>query len=140
MNLKKILYESFDRGLTKNEALKLSDALKKSTGLARERNDIKNIRDAVSGSARTAFSPGFEIEVLRKINSQSLKGSDQYILFTSLNSAFRKLAYATIIFIIITLSYNFGKSGNISLKSALGIKQQNSSLADEFKNLFSFYE
>ena len=141
MNIKKLLYESFDRKLTKNEEKKLLSALNKSVILSKEENEISSIRELIAGNMQRDFSPGFEIEVINRINSRITDGSSLYIFFSSMNTAFRKLAYATIIFIIITLTYNFSKSGNISLQSALGIKQQNStSLADDFKNLFSFYE
>lgn len=95
----------------------------------------------ISDNTQKDFSPGFELEVMRRINSQTTEVSYQYIFFNTINSAFKKLAYTTIIFLILTLSYNFEKNGNISFQSALGIKQQdNTSLAEEFKNLFSFYD
>ena len=141
MKLKKLLYESFDRVLTKKELYKLDIALNKSRILAKEKNDISNLREMISSNnMQRDFSPGFEFEVIRKINSHPTRGSYQYIFFNSLNMVFRKIAYATVIFIILTLSYNFGKSGSISFQSALGIKQQDTSLADDFKNLFSFYD
>jgi len=139
MNIKKLLYESFDRNLSKSDAKKLDTALKKSGNLSKEINDITLFREIIARNTQKDFSPGFESEVLRKINSRAIKGNYQNVFFNSLNTAFRKLAFAVIIFIIITLSYNIGKSGNISFQSAMGIKQQNTSLADDFKYLFYFY-
>ena len=140
MNSKRLLYESFDRKLTKDEAQKLGKALNNSTDLNKERSDISYLRKMIKESSQKDFSPGFELEVMRRINFPATIGNYQYIFFNSLNTAFRRLVYATIIFILLTLSYNFGKSGNISFQSAFGIRQQDSSLVDDFKNLFSFYD
>jgi hypothetical protein len=139
MNIKKLLYESFDRKLSKDEAQKLNSAFNKHQDLNTERDGISYVRKMVLNSGQKDFSPDFEYELMRKINSPAEKGNYQYIFFNSLNTAIRKLAFATIIFIILTLTYNFGRIGNISFQSAIGIKQQTTSFADDFKNLFSFY-
>jgi hypothetical protein len=140
VNIIKLLYESFDRSLTKTEVRKLDKALNESDSLTQEKEDLSNLRKVIHYNTQRDFSPEFEFQVMRKISSPIAKSSYQYAFFNSLNTIFRKLAYATIIFIILTLSYNFEKNGNISIQSALGIKQQNTSLADEFKDLFSFYD
>lgn len=139
MNIKKLLYESFDRKLSKDESLDLNSELEKNYDLNKEKNDITYMREMVLNSGRKEFNPGFEYELMRKINSPAEKGNYQYVFFNSLNTAFKRLAFATIIFIILTLTYNFGRIGNISFQSAFGIKQQTTSFADDFKNLFSFY-
>jgi activator of HSP90 ATPase len=139
MNIKKLLYESFDRNLSKSEANKLKNALIKSESLKKEQSELSTFREVIFQNTQKDFSPDFEFEVLRKINSRTTRGSYQDIFFNSLNTTFRRLAYAVLIFIILTLSYNFEKNGNISFRSALGVKQQNSSLAEDFKNLFSIY-
>jgi hypothetical protein len=140
MNIKKLLYESFDRNLTESERQKLDGALDSSNNLNKEKDEIFSLREMVFSNTQKDFSAGFEFEIIRRLNSSSTKGNYQYVFFNSLNTVFRRLAYATIIFIILTLSYNFGKSGNISFQSAIGIKQQNTSLVDDFTNLFSFYD
>jgi hypothetical protein len=140
MRIKKLLYESFDRNLTGKESQKLDKALTNSDSLNKERNDLSNLREMILNNTQKDFSTDFEFEVFRGLNQRKTDRSYQYIFFNSLNNLFKKLAYATLIFIILTLSYNFGKNGSISFQSALGIKQQNTSLADDFKNLFSFYE
>jgi hypothetical protein len=140
MRIKKLLYESFDRNLTGKESQKLDRALTNSDSLNKEKNDLSNLREMILNNTQKDFSADFEFEVFRRLKQRKTDRSYQYIFFNSLNKSFKKLAYATIIFIILTLSYNFEKSGSISIQSALGIKQQNTSLADDFKNLFSFYD
>jgi hypothetical protein len=140
MRIKKLLYESFDRNLTGKESQKLNKALTNSDSLNKEKNDLSNLRGMILKNTQKDFSAEFEFEVFRRLKQRKTDRNYQYIFFNSLNNSFKKLAYATIIFIILTLSYNFEKSGSISIQSALGIKQQNTSLADDFKNLFSFYD
>ena len=139
MNIKKLLYESFDRKLKAEESLKLDSALKQSAGLMNEKESISRLREVVSQNGQKEFSPDFEYNLMRRINMPAEKKNYQYIFFDSLSSVFRKTAFAAIIIIVLTLTYNFGRIGNISLQSALGIKQQTTSFADDFKNLFSFY-
>jgi len=139
MNIKKLLYESFDRKLKAEESLKLDSALKQSAGLMNEKESISRLREVVSQNGQKEFSPDFEYNLMRRINMPAEKKNYQYIFFDYLSSVFRKTAFAAIIIIVLTLTYNFGRIGNISLQSALGIKQQTTSFADDFKNLFSFY-
>ena len=140
MNVKKLLYESFERSLNEEEKNTLTDALVSSRELREEREKILGIRARLSAGAVRDFSDGFEEKVLRKINSPAVKKNTDYLFFKSLNMMFKRIVYATVIIIVISVSYNFSKSGSISIQSALGIKQQETTLADAFYNkLYSFF-
>ena len=139
MNIKKLLYENFDRKLKAEESIKLDSVLKQSAELMNEKESISRLREIVSQNGQREFSPEFEYNLMRKINMPAEKKNYQYVFFDYLSSVFRKTAFAAIIIIILTLTYNFGRIGNISVQSALGIKQQTTTFADDFKNLFSLY-
>lgn len=140
MNIRKLLYESFDRKLSEKEAEKLKTALSKSNKLNKEKSELSYMREMVFRNAQKDFSPGFELEVMRKLNLAGTKETYPVMFFNTLSKSFRPLAFASIIFILITLTYNVTKSGRISFQSAFGITQNNTTLADDVKSLFSFYQ
>ena len=141
MKIKKLLYESFERALTNEEEKILAKALACSEALRNEKENIIRLRESLSINAIKDFTPGFEERVLQKINSpKAAKRGGEYDFFNSLSFLFRKIVYATIIIVILSLSYNFTKYGQVSLKSALGIQSQKTSLAETFYNsLYSIF-
>ena len=141
MKIKKLLYESFDRELSKEEQGILNKTLVESDSLREEYDKLKKLRSFVSSNSSGDFKAGFEDNLMEKMHLIRNKPNRESVFFNSLSLLFKKITYVTIIILVITLSYNFTRSGNISLESAIGIKQQQSTLADSFyNNLYSIFK
>ena len=67
MNIKKILYKSFDKTLKEKEADFLKQGLSVSEELKKEKNDISVVRNIVSESRNTSFEDGFVDGVMDRI-------------------------------------------------------------------------
>lgn len=141
MKVNKLLYESFERSLSEEEAQKLQNALAVSSELRLEYERIRKLRNYVSAGAVRDFSAGFEDRVMDNIKPSGIKKDFLNPFLNSLSLLFGKIVYATVIIIIISVSYNLTKSGSISVQSALGISAQNgTTIADSFYNkLYSYF-
>lgn len=140
MNNRKLLYESFDRSLSAEEKKKLDKALTRSESLKKEKEEIAELRQFMASNKPADFKPVFELRVLAKLNPENKTKNQDFFFLNSLSFFFKRIAFITAIIVILALSYNFTRTGDISIKSALGIKSQQSSLADSFyNNLYSFF-
>ncbi|MDZ7261789.1 MAG: hypothetical protein ONB05_06765 [candidate division KSB1 bacterium] len=118
-----LLYRSFDSKLTKEEQQKLEKALAQSKELQEERARITKMRDVLSSSPAPAFKPFFVERVMRRIWLLAEKEKRQEIFFESLLYLFRRVALAGLLVLLALLSFNWIKSEQVSLSSALALPE-----------------
>jgi len=117
--LMKLLYRSFDTKLTPEEQRQLDQALNTSKPLQIRKARIERLREQLRSSAAQSFRPFFVERVVGCIRELQAQERNQEIFFEALVSVFRPVAVALLALLIVLLSYNFGKSDNKTIASAL---------------------
>lgn len=120
----RLLYRSLDIELTPEEKRELEAALRMSPQLKEERERIIALRKTLSAGAVQSFSPFFTEKVMQAVTSPVEKKNGVETFFASLQFAFRRVVLAGAVAILLLLVYNFAKSGDISVKAALGMPQE----------------
>ncbi|MBN2010115.1 hypothetical protein JW960_12290 [candidate division KSB1 bacterium] len=116
-----LLYQSFERALTQLEQKRLDEALKTSETLRREKAVLERLRQRVTDSSvDTKFRPFFADRVMSRIRSQTATGLRIESVWEGIIAAFRPIAIAATVVMIVLISYNLFKSKTISVASALG--------------------
>lgn len=120
--IKKLLYESFDRGLNERERNILNAALAESARLRKEKEDIMQMRNELSSQNGQKFKPFFVDQVMNEIRAwKDQKDSNEY--FDYISVLFRPVAIAATILIIALVSLNFIKSDRVSLEGAIAVPE-----------------
>lgn len=119
MNIKKILYRSFDSILSADEDKKLKEELLSSKELRKEKNKLEKLRILLANKSTKKFKSEFENNVLRKIR---LAKYPQIFFYREIQFAFRKFVFAAALIIAFLVIYNFGENGKITILSEEKIK------------------
>lgn len=117
-----LLYRSFDDTLSEAERRRLEDALASSPALRDEHNRLVQLRQMVSDSAVGSFKPWFAERVLARIMTKEARETD--LFFTALYAMFRRVVIATVVAILITVTYNLVQSGTISFAATFGFQEE----------------
>jgi hypothetical protein len=123
MNMKKLLYKSFDTGLSDSEKYALNEALKSSSELRKMKADIEAVRNAVKDTAITDFSPGFQTRLLNEISRSRIYISALSSFTDSLTLSFRKVAFSAAIILMLLIGYNLNEGNNYIFENILGISK-----------------
>jgi hypothetical protein len=102
----KLLYRSFDSNLRDKKRQQLTDALKKSQELQKEKERIFSMRQAVSESARQSFLPLFAERVMSQLNSVETKEKTLVASFEAFRAIFKRFALIAFLILIGLVSYN----------------------------------
>ena len=119
----KLLYKSFDVKLKKVEEKRLAEALNESGELRKEKRRIERMRDEITKSAATSFSPFFAEKVMREIDSIDESAMDLELMSEWLTYLFRRIAFGVAVAVIFLLIYNFLGFDQVSLAGAFGIPE-----------------
>ena len=119
MNVKKILYRSFDSILSAEKDKKLKEGLLSSKELREEKNKLEKLRILLASIRSGKFKSEFENNVLRKIR---LAKYPQIFFYREIQFAFKKFVIAAGLVIAFLVIYNFGEHGKINILSKEKIK------------------
>jgi len=108
-----LLYLSFDSNLDEKEQKQLTEALKNSEELRKEKEQILDQRRTVSDSAERSFKPFFAERVMNRIDSISEKNGLE-IFYETLKSVFRRFAIVSAVIMIVLISYNLATRDSLS--------------------------
>lgn len=117
-----LLYRSFDDELSSVEHEQLKQALRDSSELRGELEQIINMRARLAESAPDSFGPLFAQRVLNRLNSTVTKHNGEAFseLFLQM---FRPVAIAGAAAVILLLFINLYTGDSFSLQAALGISE-----------------
>jgi hypothetical protein len=138
MNTKKIerlIYKSLDTDLSRKEAILLNQELLQSEELLKKYSQLESIREAIYKTAETEFRPGFEEQLIRKINSTK---TEKFYLgwYESLVPSFQRIALTAVFILVVLVSYNLSNGNKYSIESLLGINDTSIEYAyDPLQNL-----
>jgi len=110
----KLLYRSFDSNLKEKERRQLTDALKKSEELQKEKERIFSMRQVVSDSALQSFLPHFAERVMSRLNSVETTEKTLIASFEAFRAIFRRFALIAFFILIGLVSYNLTCSDSLS--------------------------
>jgi anti-sigma factor RsiW len=102
----KLLYRSFDDGLSEKERKQLEEALEASTEIQREKEQIAAERQAISASAVQSFKPGFAERVMSRIQAMGEEENTLEAFYGTLKAVFRRLAVAAAVIMIALITIN----------------------------------
>ena len=111
-----LLLKSFDALLSDDEKKRLQTALDNSAELRREKEYIIQMRDELKSAAASSFAPGFDDQVMWKINEET-----ETEFASNLFHIFRPVAVAVMLLIIITAAFNMWNSDQISLEGIMAL-------------------
>jgi hypothetical protein len=112
MNIRKILYKSFDSILTEKEDKFLKEKLFLSEELRQKKERIEKLRMNLSAAHTGKFSSSFENDIKLKIQ---LKNYPKLFLYKELNFAFRRFVIAAILLITFLLTFNLSENGRLNV-------------------------
>ena len=121
MNIKKILYKSFDSILSIREDNILKNKLLSSEKLLQKKEKIENLRIELAIMKTGKFSSAFENNVLKMIHMQDYP---KMLLYKELNFAFKKLVITAILLIVFLIAFNFSEHGKVNILNKQNIKLQ----------------
>jgi hypothetical protein len=104
--LKKLLYRSFDGGLSHREKDMLDKALAESAELRREQEEIDRQRLALSQGREVSFGPMFAEQVVDRLSSPQPHENGMEALYLAFKSMFTKVAVVGVALALVLLSYN----------------------------------
>lgn len=115
-----LLYRSLDTDLSKEEQKELSEALSSSLELREEQKRIEEMRRAIAENVERSFNPFFSARVMRQIKAKSDEQEDFWGAFVW---AFRRVALASALAILLLIVSNFFVGDSFSLDKMLGMPQ-----------------
>lgn len=115
-----LLYRSFDDDLTKEEQMELSKALSLSPQLREEKKRITEIRQMIQHEAVRSFKPFFSVRVMLRLRKKTLGQED---FFRALVWAFRRVALAGVVAILLLIANSIWVEKSRSLDTVLGLPQ-----------------
>ncbi len=101
----RLLYKSFDAELSAKEEQILKQAFGECKDLEHTKQTLHAIRNGLADGAAGGFHPFFADKVMHKINNRNREIRKVYF-FESLRAAFRRVALAGALAILILLSFN----------------------------------
>ncbi len=118
--LLELLYRSFDDELTKEEQRELVEALSFWPELREEKKRITEMRQMIASEAVRSFKPFFSNRVMRRLKEKTTTGED---FFESLLWAFRRIALAGALALLLLIANNVLTERSASLNSLLRMPQ-----------------
>lgn len=113
--LRNMLKASFDRDLTPEEDIGLSNALNDSAELQEEKNQLQGIWEAMK-QFQPSFNSGFSLHLMYRIaEERQLKTSRAFVI------AFQRIALPLLVAASLFLFVSVAKSGDFSAESIIGI-------------------
>jgi anti-sigma factor RsiW len=115
-----LLYRSFDDELPKEEQRELAQALISSPDLREEKKRVEEMRQMIEEEAVRSFKPFFSARVMRRLRKKTV-GQEDFL--GALVWAFRRVALAGILAILLIIADSIFVEKNRSLDSVLGMPQ-----------------
>lgn len=112
-----LLLRSFDSDLSAKEQKQLDEALTQSEVLRLEKEQMTILRQTIGQGGTAKFKPFFAERVMHRIQAEEAPSLSEDF-FSSLNSLFRPVAFATILLIVAMVSFNAVKK-DVIISSAL---------------------
>jgi len=119
----KLLYRSFDTPLNEYEEEKLKKALSESEDLRREKERVENIREMITESGDSSFSPFFADKVMREINTLSEETIHLEMITDWLSLFFKRVAIAGAVVAAILIFYNLKDASQVSLAEVFNVPE-----------------
>ncbi len=116
----RLLYRSFDTGLSPEEDAELKRSLSQSEELRKELICIDKLRKAVSQVEIEGFQPFFVERVMARIRE---KEATSGVLFTSLYRAFRWALIPSLALLLGIFIRNVSSADGFSIRSAIGLPE-----------------
>ena len=113
-----LLVRSLDGSLTKEEEGELSEALRHSADLRKEREAFLAIREQLANQ-EFAFKPFFSSKVLQQLAREQARGFEVLLW----NRAFRRILVPGLAIVLLLLLGTWLSEGSLSLDSITGINQ-----------------
>lgn len=104
--IKKLLFYSYDKDMTREELYTLDAGLEHSPQLREEKKQIALLRSLLIQENKPHFSSNFSDRIMIRINEEHQQESYQETIFKSLYGLFKPIAIAAVILLIVILSYN----------------------------------
>jgi len=118
-----LLYRSFDRELSEDEANQLEAALSESAELRDEKARIEKLRNIFTDAPAEKFSPYFAQRLMNKIKYSEQPDSETEHFMDEFMYVFRRIAVMGAACAIFILAYNFIVFDQISLGAIFGIPE-----------------
>lgn len=115
---KKLLYRSFDKDLSSVEKHILEKALERSELLRQEKAEIDQQRRDLSQSGDETFGPMFAERVINRLFSPQKSENGLEAFYEAFKSAFRKIAVAGAIAMVVLISYNLTLGDQVTEEEA----------------------
>ena len=116
----RLLYHSLDGELTAKERKRLRKALSGSEALRSEMAAIRQIREGIERSKKTAFSPGFVDRVIEQLKPASKANPFARPFSSELIHFFRPIAVAVCFLIALLAAWNMVTAGEFSISGLFG--------------------
>ena len=116
--IKNLLYKSFEKSLSERDQRLLNEALAASEDLRGEKVLIETLREKARQTAVTGFSAGFTDRVMEHVLENH---HQEEMLFESLISFFRPVAFAALLLLVGLIFYNISETNQYSIEGAYAI-------------------
>ena len=113
--IKRLLYRSFDKSISRHEQANLDNGLRKYPSLLKEKDAVAALRTTLS-EKKAAFSSSFEDSLMDRIRLSRMQNN----IFT-IKPVFRTVALSGVAAIIIVLISVYFIDGSLSLDTLMGI-------------------
>lgn len=119
----KLLYKSFDHELSEKEHRLLNQARKNSPELRREEKEILRQRRMLAASGPPKFGPHFADRILDRLREEEKPPVTNDVFYHAMRTVFRRVALAAAMLVLVMVSYNIIRTGNVSVAGALAMAQ-----------------
>jgi len=109
-----LLLRSLDEPLTPQEQHRFEEAINCSETLRLELEQLKIMRQSIHKSGKYKFRPFFAERVMHRIETFTKRKPAEETFFFALKEVFRPVAIGAVIFIIIMLSYQAVRNGDVA--------------------------
>lgn len=120
--IRKLLYRSFDRPLSKREQKRLDEALTRSESLRREKEQMESLRRRVASVSVISFGTNFSAQVMARL-AKEMTDNGTLLFHEFIFRLFRPVAIATSIIILILISINISKTNELSWEGAMALPE-----------------
>lgn len=99
-----LLLRSFDSSLSAEEFKRLDETLKNSEPLRREKEHFILMREMIGKQESVRFKPFFAERVMNRILKEKMETAEDF--FSALHSLFRPIMVASVVLILVMVSFN----------------------------------
>ena len=110
---RKLMLRSLDNELSALDKQQLEGYLKMNPVLRSEYDDLKSVRNVLSYAGKPSFSPYFTDRVMKRVFSQSMQESSDY-LFKQLTHLFLRFAFVASVVAVLLGAYNVMSNRDLS--------------------------